>query len=281
MILFKRAEDLRKWLSAERNKGRTIAFVPTMGALHEGHIHLISEARKFADITICSIFVNPVQFNDPKDFQKYPVSTEADIRMLSQAETGVLFLPSVEEIYPGGQSGLETYELGSLESILEGRYRPGHFQGVCQVMSRLLAIVHPDHLVMGQKDFQQCLVVQRLIALLSLGVHFHSIPTVREEDGLAKSSRNRRLTPEQRQNAVAISRALLEIRQNLSGNNEAKVLDAAREILNSAHFRTDYVEVARVSDLQPIENWNGKDKAVALIAAFQGEVRLIDNLLLN
>ncbi len=281
MILFKRAEDLQKWLSVQRNKSKTTGFVPTMGALHEGHIHLITGARRLADITICSIFVNPAQFNDPKDFQKYPVSTESDIKMLSAAGTDVLFLPSVDEIYPEGQAGLETYNLGALESILEGRYRPGHFQGVCQVMSRLLTLVRPDHLIMGQKDFQQCLVLQRLIALLSLPVHFHTLPTVREEDGLAKSSRNRRLTPEQRQNAVAISRALLEIRQNITGTNESKVLGIARDRLNAAHFKTDYIEVARASDLQPIENWNGKDKAVALIAAFQGEVRLIDNLLLN
>lgn len=233
------------------------------------------------DLTICSIFVNPVQFNDPKDFEKYPVSTEKDIQMLYHAGTDVLFLPSVGDIYPQGQTGLETYDLGPLETLLEGRYRPGHFQGVSQVMSRLLRLFQPDHLFMGQKDFQQCLVVQRLIEIMHLPVHFHTVPTVREADGLAQSSRNRRLTAEQRKNAVAISQALIDIRGKLSFGDAGELLRKAREKLDAAHFKTDYISIARASDLQPIIDWNGKEKAVALIAAFQGDVRLIDNMLLN
>ena len=281
MILFKRSADLKQWLSTQRVKGKTTGFVPTMGALHAGHLNLIENCRRAADITICSIFVNPAQFNDPKDFEKYPVSIEKDIEMLTNAGTSILFLPSVEEIYPDGRANLEHYDLGSLETILEGRYRPGHFQGVCQVMSRLLKRVEPDHLFMGQKDFQQCLVVQRLISILNIRLEFHIVPTVREKDGLAQSSRNLRLTADQRKNAIAISQALNDIRQNLSDGNEAPVLGLARKKLDAAHFKTDYIEVARATDLQPIENWNGKEKAVALIAAFQGEVRLIDNMLLN
>ena len=161
MILFKKAADLRKWLDGQQAEGRKTGFVPTMGALHEGHIQLVKTCLAEQNNCVCSIFVNPSQFNDPKDFEKYPVSTEKDIEMLDRAGTDVLFLPSVEEIYPEGDKGLETYDLGSLETILEGRYRPGHFQGVCQVMSRLLRIVRPDDLYMGQKDFQQCLVVGR------------------------------------------------------------------------------------------------------------------------
>jgi pantoate--beta-alanine ligase len=281
MILFKRSSDLKQWLSSQRLKGKSIGFVPTMGALHAGHLNLIENCRTVADLTICSIFVNPAQFNDSKDFEKYPVSIEKDIEMLTNAGTSVLFLPSVEEIYPEGRANLENYDLGPLETILEGRYRPGHFQGVCQVMSRLLNKVEPDHLFMGQKDFQQCLVVQRLISILNIRLEFHVVPTVREKDGLAQSSRNLRLTADQRKNAIAISQALNDIRQNLTDGNEAPVLGLARKKLDAAHFKTDYIEVARANDLQPIENWNGKEKAVALIAAFQGDVRLIDNMLLN
>ncbi len=281
MILFKRSADLQQWVSEQKNKGRITGFVPTMGALHEGHIELIKACRSMVDLTICSIFVNPVQFNDPKDFEKYPVSIEKDIQMLHQAGTDVLFLPSVEEVYPQGKTGLETYDLGPLETLLEGRYRPGHFQGVSQVMSRLLKLVKPDHLFMGQKDFQQCLVVQRLIEILHLPVQFHTVPTVREADGLAQSSRNRRLTPEQRENAVAISQALIDIHGKLASGDAPGLLRRAQEKLDAAHFKTDYISIARASDLQPIVNWNGKEKAVALIAAFQGDVRLIDNMLLN
>jgi pantoate--beta-alanine ligase len=281
MILFKRSADLQQWVSEQKNKGRITGFVPTMGALHEGHIELIKACRSMVDLTICSIFVNPVQFNDPKDFEKYPVSIEKDIQMLHHAGTDVVFLPSVEEVYPQGKTGLETYDLGPLETLLEGRYRPGHFQGVSQVMSRLLKLVKPDHLFMGQKDYQQCLVVQRLIEILHLPFQFHTVPTVREADGLAQSSRNRRLTPEQRENAVAISQALIDIRGKLASGDAPGLLRQAQEKLDAAHFKTDYISIARASDLQPIVDWNGKEKAVALIAAFQGDVRLVDNMLLN
>src|SRR5579863_5946674 len=281
MILFKKSGDLQHWISEQKTKGKVTGFVPTMGALHEGHMQLIKACRSMVDLTICSIFVNPAQFNDPKDFEKYPVSIETDIHMLHHAGTDVLFLPSVSDIYPGGQTGLETYDLGPLETLLEGRYRPGHFQGVSQVMSRLLKLVQPDHLFMGQKDFQQCLVVQRLIEIMDFPVHFHTVSTVREADGLAQSSRNRRLTPEQRKNAVTISQVLIDIRGKLSSGDAGDLLQNAHEKLDAAHFKTDYITIARASDLQPITHWNGEEKAVALIAAYQGDVRLIDNMLLN
>src|SRR3984957_11141081 len=159
MIIFKRSGDLFGWLKNETARGRSIGFVPTMGALHAGHISLVTISKKETDITICSIFVNPTQFNDPKDYQKYPVTLEKDIALLEAAGTDALFLPEVVDNYAGGTGRLETYELGNLERILEGKYRPGHFQGVCQVMRRLLDLVRPDHLFMGRKDYQQCMVV--------------------------------------------------------------------------------------------------------------------------
>jgi pantoate--beta-alanine ligase len=281
MILFKKSEDLRHWLNIQKKEGGTIGFVPTMGALHEGHIQLIDTCRSVSSLCISSIFINPVQFNDARDFEQYPVSLEKDIDMLARAGADVLFLPSESEIYRQGKTGLETYDLGGLESILEGRYRPGHFQGVCQVMSRLLSLVEPDDLFMGQKDYQQCLVVQKLIRELRTKVRFHVVATVREADGLAQSSRNRRLTPDQRKNAVAIFQALLEIKEKLKPGNTGPVLKVAAERLESAHFKTDYICIAEAEELRPIQNWDGKVKVVALIAAYQGEVRLIDNMLLN
>ncbi|HTB24352.1 MAG TPA: pantoate--beta-alanine ligase [Puia sp.] len=281
MILFKKSEDLRKWLTGQKNKGDRTGFVPTMGALHEGHISLVEACRSQTDLCICSIFVNPAQFNDRNDFEKYPVSLEKDIEMLAKAGTDLIFVPSVHEIYPKGDTGLETYNLGYLETILEGHYRPGHFQGVCQVMSRLLDIVRPEYLFMGQKDFQQCLVVKRLISLLSLTVEFRTVPTVREEDGLALSSRNRRLTAEQRRYAPAIFQALKYIRDSLHSGDTSQAVEAARQILDAAHFKTDYISISNAEDLQPVQVFDGKVKTLALIAAFQGEVRLIDNMLLN
>src|ERR1700691_4943551 len=190
MILFKRSAHLYRWLNHETVSGKSIGFVPTMGALHEGHISLITISKKETDITVCSIFVNPTQFNDPRDFQKYPITLEKDIALLEQAGTDVLFLPEVEEIYPKGTSGLEHYDLGRIETLLEGQYRPGHFQGVCQVMRRLLDVVRPDDLFMGQKDYQQCMVLQRLLELRGMPTRLHRCPILREPDGLAMSSRN-------------------------------------------------------------------------------------------
>lgn len=281
MILFKRSEDLRHWLETERSTGKSTGFVPTMGALHEGHMRLIEACRSQTDLCICSIFVNPAQFNDPADYQKYPVSLEKDILMLEKAGTSVVFLPSIREIYPQGEEGLEKYDLGRLESVLEGSARPGHFQGVCQVMNRLLGHVKPDHLFMGQKDFQQCLVIKHLIEIMHMPVQLKVVPTVRDVDGLAQSSRNRLLTADQRKNAIAISQALTAIHEQLWTGNIEQVLLEAQQKLDAAHFRTDYITIARTSDLQPIQKWNGSEKGIALIAAFQGDVRLIDNILLN
>ena len=271
MILFKRAGDLAGWLEQQRATGRSIGFVPTLGALHAGHISLIDISKKSTSLTVCSIFINPTQFNNLSDFQKYPITLEKDIYGLEKAGTDALFLPEVEEIYPGGTGGLEHYDLGVLETILEGKFRPGHFQGVCQVMRRLLDIVRPDHLFMGQKDYQQCMVVRRLLELMGAATELHPCPIVREADGLAMSSRNLRLTEAERKNAPAIYQALCLLKEGGS-------IAEAKKILELAEFRIDYVEVADAKTLMPV---TGKEeKVVALVAAFQGEIRLIDNMIL-
>ncbi len=258
-----------------------MGFVPTMGALHEGHISLIERSRKDNSITVCSLFVNPVQFNDPRDFEKYPVTIEQDIYMLESAGCDVLFLPGLNEIYPGGTGALEKYELGYLETILEGRYRPGHFQGVCRVMRRLLAVTAPDTLYLGQKDYQQCMVIKKLIGDYFTGIKTIVCPIIREPDGLAMSSRNRRLSAEERKKAPAIYSALCTIKENLRKEKLPSLQASAIKHLAEQGFKVDYIEIADAATLQPVSNWDGKQKLVVLAAAFLNEIRLIDNLLLN
>jgi len=257
-----------------------------MGALHAGHISLIDISKKSTDITVCSIFVNPTQFNDPKDFQKYPITIEDDILLLEQGGADVLYLPEVSDIYPDGTKSLETYDLGRLESLLEGAFRPGHFQGVCQVMRRLLDVVRPDQLFMGQKDYQQCMVVHRLLEIMGLPTRLVPCPIVREKDGLAMSSRNRRLSPEQRQTAITIYQALTGIKEGWQkGNSSGELISAATFLLESKGFRVDYVSIADPLTLEPLPETVSRETvsrptAVALIAAFLGEIRLIDNMAL-
>jgi pantoate--beta-alanine ligase len=249
-----------------------------MGALHEGHVRLVRQSVAENSITVCSIFVNPTQFNDPKDFEKYPVTLDRDVRLLSDTGCQVLFLPAVTEIYPAGMQGLPTYDLGYLEHILEGQYRPGHFQGVCQVVDRLLHIVRPGNLYMGRKDYQQCMVVKRLLQINGLPVTLIPCDTVREQDGLAMSSRNLRLDPEQRQRAIAIYRVLDRIRQDIRPGSLVSLKRDGLEALSREGFRVDYVEICRAEDLLPVGDWDGISPLVALVAAYLGQVRLIDNM---
>ncbi len=281
MILFKKTSDLNRFLLQKKQERLAIGFVPTMGALHEGHISLIKASKEVTGFTVCSIFVNPTQFNDPKDFEKYPSTIEKDILFLERNNTDVLFLPSVDEVYPDGSKNLEHYDLGYLETILEGKYRPGHFQGVCQVMQRLLKIVRPHHLFMGQKDYQQCMVVKKLIELTKLETAFHTCPTTRESDGLAMSSRNMRLNEAERKNAVAIYDALTYLKKNISIGNLDNLLEDAKKILQKNNFRLDYIEIADAKTLEIKHSYNGKEQLVALAAAFQDQVRLIDNMMME
>lgn len=286
MILFKKAADLRNYLDSQQENGNTIGFVPTMGALHDGHISLIRASKKETDVTVCSIFINPAQFNDSKDFEKYPVTLEEDIYHLESTGCDVLFLPSVNEIYPGGYTKYATgkyYELGYLETILEGKYRPGHFQGVCLVVDRLLQIVKPKRLYLGQKDYQQCMVIKRLIELTGLNYSIRLVicPTQREADGLAMSSRNMRLNKSERETAVAIYQALLILQNELHEGDLNTLKQKAVRSLEQKGFRVDYVEIADALTLQPADRWDGQQRLVALAAAFINEVRLIDNLPLN
>ncbi|MFC0775612.1 pantoate--beta-alanine ligase [Terrimonas alba] len=283
MVLFKKVKDLQNYLDLQRKNGKKIGFAPTMGALHKGHLSLINGSKKENDITACSIFVNPTQFNDPADFEKYPVTLEQDIMLLESAGTDVLLLPSVTEMYPDGATNTKHYDLGYLEKILEGEYRPGHFQGVCMIVHRLLEIVRPDNLYIGQKDYQQCMVIKKLIELTGFNnlTKLNISPTLREPDGLAMSSRNMRLTKDERTKATAIIQALNFVKENLQKGDLTTLKKQAANNLSAKGFKVDYVEIANADTLQIKDNWDGKEKLVTLAAAFMNGVRLIDNVILN
>jgi pantoate--beta-alanine ligase len=278
MIIIKKAADLTFFL--QQHTAETVGFVPTMGALHNGHLSLIDRCTKENRLTVCSIFINPVQFNNSGDFSNYPVTIEKDIELLVNAKCDVLFLPAVEEIYPADYVKKD-YDLGTLAEVLEGAYRPGHFQGVCQAVDRLLSIVRPHCLYLGQKDFQQCLVIKTLVhQIYNDSITIKIGETQREWDGLAMSSRNLRLNPEQREKVRAIFETLVYIKNNINQLGIENVKKEGKMILTKAGFVTDYIEIAVPETLAPVEKNNPGPKVV-LIAATIGSIRLIDNMILN
>jgi len=280
MMIFKHIKDIQPYLQTLQNNGLITGFVPTMGALHNGHISLVTKAKKEADVVISSIFINPTQFNDPKDFDKYPVTLDKDIYVLEKAGCDVLFLPAVAEMYPEGLQSPKKYELGYLETVLDGAFRPGHFQGVCQVVEKLVRIVQPNKLFLGQKDYQQCMVIKKLVGLLGVNTTIIIAPTQRELDGLAMSSRNTRLTEADRARAPLIYKTLQMIKQEIKPGDISELKTKAITILTAESFKVDYIEIAAADNLQLLDHWDGVTPLVALAAAFIGEVRLIDNLLL-
>jgi pantoate--beta-alanine ligase len=281
MIIFKKRIDISNYIVNYKKTSGKIGFIPTMGALHKGHISLIEASKKTDTLTICSIFVNPTQFNNKADFEKYPVTIEKDIDLLEKAGCNVLFLPSVEEIYPADSSTTLPYELGFIETVLDGKYRPGHFQGVCNVVQRLLDIVQPNTIYLGQKDYQQCMIIKKLTELIQSPTQIIICPTLRESDGLAMSSRNMRLTSVERIKAVKISEVLLFIKQEIKPGNLQDLKQRCINYLTNEGYNVDYVEIADATNLTLLQNWDGKTKLVALVAAFLNEVRLIDNRIVN
>lgn len=281
MILFKKSPHLTDYIKRLKTAGNKIGFVPTMGALHKGHLSLLKTSLCSNDQTVCSIFINPTQFNDANDFVKYPVTLENDIYLLEQSGTQILFLPEANEIYPNGTGQMKYYDLGHLENSLEGKYRPGHFQGVCQVMNRLLQIVQPQNLYMGRKDYQQCMVVRRLLEILHSDIILNTCATLREPDGLAMSSRNARLNIVGRKRAIAIFNTLNYFKNNIQPGNLNDLLNIGGVILEKNQLKADYVEIADAISLQHVSNWDGKLKLIALIAAYVDDVRLIDNMILT
>lgn len=284
MIVFKRIAEVQEYLAGQRKNGTPIGFIPTMGALHKGHISLLRQAKAEGNVTVCSIFVNPAQFNDKQDFDLYPSTIPDDITLLEQAGCDILFLPSVQEVYPQGPEKAAAYHFGSLETVFEGAMRPGHFNGVGKVMAILLRIVQPDALYMGSKDYQQCLVVKDLCRQMGLAeqVRFVACPTCREPDGLAMSSRNRRLNESQRALAGIIYQCLVSIQTKFeSGSDFGIVQKECLDLMAAKGFETEYVSLADAETLTPLAQYERGRRMVALIATRIGNVRLIDNMLLN
>jgi pantoate--beta-alanine ligase len=281
MLIFKSIGQIQSYFKSAGLEGAKIGFVPTMGALHDGNISLIKAAREENQVTVCSIFVNPTQFNNPSDLEKYPRTTEKDIEILHDSCCDILFLPDIEEMYPDGQILKKQYDLGFAETVLEGASRPGHFQGVAQVVEKLLNIISPDNLYMGQKDYQQIAVVRRLLELMGSGIQLKTIPTAREPDGLAMSSRNKRLTEPQRNVAGLIYQCLVSIQTKEGFQHFSIIKKECEDILTKKGFKPDYVALADAETLEPLEDYVRGRKMVALIAAFIGDIRLIDNLVLN
>lgn len=278
MIIFKHPIDLQLHLQNIKKNNYTIAFVPTMGALHGGHLSLISQAKKHGDVTICSIFVNPVQFNNPQDFERYPVTTGADIFLLEESGCDILFLPGEKDIYPDEFSKNKHFEIGYLETTLEGKFRPGHFQGVCMVVEKLINIVEPTYLFLGRKDYQQSLVIKKLLALMNKNIIIKICPTLREPNGLAMSSRNVRLTAEQKGKAAELHQSLVNIKNDMTQQSFNVLKSREKTRLEKHGFKMDYLEIATADSLQLTTEYNAHDQLVILIAAYLQEVRLIDNV---
>lgn len=278
MILFKKIADIQKYLEHPQQKSKKVGFVPTMGALHRGHASLMQLSMKENDITVASIFVNPLQFNDKRDYVKYPITIEKDVLILSELEIDILFLPDEKEIYPDTSSTMKTYELGRLDTILEASSRPGHFQGVARVMDILLHIVKPDTLYLGQKDFQQIRVIRKLIASEKLQIDVIEAPLIREESGLAMSSRNARLDETGRATASLLFQNLHFIQQHADDRTFETLKNTAIENLERAGFTIDYIVLANSDTLDTLKDFEKGSPMILLAAVFFQDVRLIDNI---
>lgn len=281
MYIFKKVEDLQNYLNQLRDSGKRIGYVPTMGALHAGHISLIEEANKGSDITVCSIFVNPTQFDNADDLAKYGRNLPKDAKMLGDALTNVLFAPNVDEVYPPNLETELTLDFGQLTKVMEGRFRTGHFEGMVQVVSRLLNIVQPDSLYMGQKDFQQAAIVKNMLAQQQRKTKLVVCPIIREPHGLAMSSRNERLATADRALAKVLHESLLATKENIAQTDIESLKNVAKKKIEAAGLKLDYFEIADADSLQSIDTTDQSEQIVACVAAYLKDVRLIDNMILK
>lgn len=280
MLTITKISELRSYIFASISDKKTIGLVPTMGALHEGHISLINQSVQDNAITICSIFVNPIQFNNVTDLTKYPRTLEQDCALLEPTGCDVVFAPSSEEMYI--QSPKLTMNFGNLETVMEGAFRPGHFSGVGIVVSKLFNLVQPNKAYFGQKDFQQLAIIRQIVNDLSFPIEIVSCPILRDPDGLAMSSRNRRLSAEERKHAPHIFRILKEAGKLLT---DGSAISETRQYVNDQFeslppFQLEYFEIADAESLQPLEEYSPSRGTVLCIAAYLGSIRLIDNILL-
>ena len=270
-------KGLQEELSALRQQGKSVGLVPTMGALHAGHASLVKRCVAENQVTVVSDFVNPTQFNDLNDLKKYPRTLDADCQLLDACGASFVFAPSVEEIYP--EPDTRHFSYSPLDTVMEGAFRPGHFNGVCQIVSKLFDIVKPDRAYFGEKDFQQLAIIREMVKQMKFPLEIVGCPIVREADGLALSSRNSRLNDEERKNALNISKTLFESRNFAASHNVAETKQFVEEAINQAPgLRLEYFELVDGRTLQSIQNWEDTDYAVGCITVFCGEVRLIDNI---
>lgn len=270
--------DLRKAINSAKEEGKKIGFVPTMGALHNGHIQLVKRCVAENEFAIVSVFVNPTQFNDKNDLLKYPRTLEADCKLLEEAGCSLVFAPAVEEVYP--EEDTRQFDFGQLDKVMEGEFRPGHFNGVAQVVSKLFDMVTPDNAYFGEKDFQQLAIIRQMVKQLNSPVVIHPCPIVREESGLAMSSRNTRLTPEQLAEAPKIYQTLLASKAMKESKSVAEVKEwVINELNKNEFFRVEYFDIVDGLTLQSLNSWSESGYAVGCIAVFCGEVRLIDNII--
>lgn len=280
MLIIHQVIPLQKIIDEQKLSG-LVGFVPTMGALHRGHISLISQSKKDAGFTVCSIFVNPTQFNDPNDLKKYPKPIERDIEMLEAAGCDLLFLPDVSEIYPDGTAAQKHFDFGTMDKVMEGYFRPGHFDGMAQVVDRLLEIVEPDKLFMGQKDFQQLSIVRELLRITNRNTELVIGSTVREKDGLAMSSRNVRLTAEHRAQAPVIYKVLKWAKKNAPDKSFDDISESAMKKLALPGFKPEYFDIVDGITLEKLHSYHDSPFIVACVACWVGEVRLIDNIIIK
>lgn len=279
MKLFLHQTDLKKYLHSLKEHRHSIGFVPTMGALHAGHITLIQQSKAMNDITVCSIFVNPTQFNDSTDLAKYPRTAEADIAMLLAAGCEVLYLPPANDVYGEAVAVQTQFDFEGLDTGLEGSSRPGHFAGVAQVVKLLLEIVQPDVLYLGQKDYQQWVIISKMISLLNLSPHLVRCPIYREDNGLAMSSRNARLSEEARNTAGIIYTTLQWALSQLPEKNiDAIEMEARKKIDANTNFKTDYFKILNAENLSPIYQYDEQISIVIVTAVVVEGIRLLDNV---
>lgn len=277
MKVFTTIAELCKQLDSDRNAGKKIGLVPTMGALHNGHLQLVKTSVANNDVTVVSIFVNPTQFNDKNDLLLYPRTLDKDCQLLESVNCDYAFAPSVEEIYPTEDTRI--FHLGKVAEVMEGKYRPGHFNGVAQIVSKLFDIVNPDNAYFGEKDFQQIAVIRAMADQMGYTFNIIAVPIVRESDGLALSSRNTRLTKSQRRNAPKIAKTLFKSRTFAASHSVKETIDEVISTIDAIpEMRVEYYEIVDGNTLQPISGWNDSDYIVGCITVYNGEVRLIDNI---
>ncbi|NCA75854.1 MAG: pantoate--beta-alanine ligase [Alphaproteobacteria bacterium] len=276
---FKTIIETKKYLSRMKKEGKTIGFVPTMGALHAGHLNLIKRSKDENDLTVSSIFVNPIQFNNREDLERYPRNLGTDANLLAHEGCDVLFAPETGEMYPDGEAAGFDPEFGLLDKVMEGKFRPGHFKGVAIVVRKLFEIVGPDRAYFGKKDYQQLAIIRAMVKMLELPVLIVPCETVRESDGLAMSSRNMRLTIAERNQAPRIYKVLCKVKEKKGKVPIWELKEwAVKKIQEDSDLRVEYFEIADCDTLMPLESWNLRQQSVALTAVYLGDVRLIDNL---